>query len=80
MRIVNFFVEYWFVYSESRNSFEMKEWHRPCARDLQSNVTLLMLVTLLGKSRADGHVIRSNITCLITLLQVVVVVVVSHVT
>ena len=60
-----------------------KQWHRPCTRDLQSNITLLTLVTLLGKSGADGHVIRSNITCLITLLQalqVVVVVVVSHVT
>ena len=55
-------------------------WHRPCARDLQSNVTLLMLVTLLGTSQADGHIIRSNVTCLITLLQVVVVVVASHVT
>ena len=44
-------------------------WHRPCACDLQSNVTLLTLVTLLGKSQADGHVIRSNITCLITLLS-----------
>ena len=43
-------------------------WHRPCARDLQSNVTLLMLVTLLGTSQADGHIIRSNVTCLITLL------------
>ena len=47
---------------------------------VEAIVMLLMLVTLLGKSWADGHVIRSNITCLITLLQVVVVVVVSHVT
>ena len=43
--------------------------YQPFARDLQINVTLLTLVTLLGKLRADGHVIRSNITCLITLLS-----------
>ena len=68
------------VLQYSLHSLFKRYWHRPCARDLQSNVTLLMLVTFLGKSRADGHVIRSNITCLITLLQVLVVVVVSDVT
>ena len=56
------------------------QWHRPCARDLQSNDTLLTLVMLLGKWWLLLITWLQMTLLQVTLLKVVIVVVVSDVT